>query len=420
MHESDKCTLSLTWFYHHGKRPAIYKFIRIFGGGGLGPLPLEIAPLEQYNIDVIDKTVIHSVINTSMLSGYESIILITCAWRDMASFLISLEKMDGLQETMGPLSTKHDTDPGSPVDKKNPGSVFYAIYIPEPNKADKNESVLITPYRSASRRLFSRKRKMHDHVVCLTNQILACLTEGGGVCRTVNEEDKEKGGVGGGGGGGGGQLPSTEEECAAAWMSAVPCQCNWTVTDSKRLSWRNRSFINNIDARKECHCSEGDSNSVPESNNGLSKTSSDDESDNSGAESGDFYTPPSSPGSQRLHVSDEELSMESPDEGPDIFIYSDGPTYLDNAVYEALERDKLDSRKYPFICRLVQFISLHSKETRERWGQPKRSPNGQNPYLNSPSSMNSSFDNYSPCRPSMAHNFRNRKCNNFPSKRLLF
>ncbi|XP_039295061.1 uncharacterized protein LOC111057302 isoform X2 [Nilaparvata lugens] len=293
----------------------------------------------------------------------------------------------------------------------------------ESSSSEDESALMSTPYRSASRRLFSaaaasRKRKMRDHVVCLTSTILACLTEEErrrGTAEMGEEGEEGEGGVGAGGG----QLPSTEEECSIAWQSAVPCLCNWTVTDSKRLSWRNRSFFNNMDARRECRCSEGDTNSVPESNNGLSKTSSDDDSDNSDAENREFYTPPSSPGSSRLVTSDEDMSMESPDEGPDIFIYSDGPTYLDKAVYEAIDRDKLDSSKYPFICRWVHFISLFSNETRERWGQPKRSPNGQHPYINSPSSMNSSFDSYSPCRATNLRTIR-KPAANFASKRLLF
>lgn len=188
---------------------------------------------------------------------------------------------------------------------------------------------------------------------------------------------------------------TNEEVCKKEWLEIVNCQCDSNggfLSKLHRLgeAVRNRLLFSDADeptktdtdSNKPENATVSPANNLADSNNKAQVTTNSDVNcdntsklpndyricDKSDLDSDDdeFYTPPSS-----LSGSDDE--MDTPDEGPEIFICDNKGTSLDNAVLEALADLTIDCYKYPNIYRWKHSVLLHNAMDRFMWPSPKSS-----------------------------------------------
>ncbi|XP_075234528.1 ankyrin repeat and LEM domain-containing protein 2 [Lycorma delicatula] len=222
----------------------------------------------------------------------------------------------------------------------------------------------ITPYRDNIRRKNTRKQKIavDASVRCIAQQISNCLLLNESPDASVSDP------------------PSTEEDCIKLWQLATTCNCVWSPDSRIRRSFRrcNYSVSRRIDFQSSVSLGERKNEDeiknivrIIEKPPEYCEESAGEESDTS--ECGEFFTPPSTPRNpQSLASSEDDLEMESPDEGPDVYIEGDVPTSLDSAVLDALGPTNLDPIIYPNICRWKHLVTMHSPAQRERWPSPRR------------------------------------------------
>ncbi|XP_054262065.1 ankyrin repeat and LEM domain-containing protein 2 homolog [Macrosteles quadrilineatus] len=155
--------------------------------------------------------------------------------------------------------------------------------------------------------------------------------------------------------------PASEHTCADVWARCTRCDCTFPTKHGRRklASQKKLNFNNDLD---EVNPGAGDE--VTGRGQGVvSAYSSGEESDTSDTSECEFFTPPSSPGIR----SDDDLAMESPDEGPDVYISGNTPSKLDLAVMEAIRGSEISKAKYPNICRWRHLVLLHSEHERQTW-----------------------------------------------------
>lgn len=222
-----------------------------------------------------------------------------------------------------------------------------------------DEEICVTPYSRNTRCHRAKRKAIEQAVICLAEKIYL------GIEKIDIVTDVP--------------LPvSSEETCIELWKQGSKCYCSWTPIKTTR-----RRFDYDVTKRLDFKTDEiDDNNPVNDVDSGCKtelekpkdccEESSGEESDTSDTGSGEFFTPPSSPTGQRsaLSTSEDDLGMESPDEGPDVYIAGNTPSKLDTAVLEAINSQALLLSKYPNICRWRHLVLLHSAEERERWPCP--------------------------------------------------
>lgn len=224
-----------------------------------------------------------------------------------------------------------------------------------------DEEICVTPYSRNTRCNRAKRKAIEQAVICLSETICLGLENIGSVTELP-------------------QPVSSEEVCIELWKQGSKCYCSWTPI---KMTRRRFDYDANVTKRLDFKTDEIDnSNPVNDVTSGCKselekpkdccEESSGEESDTSDTESGEFFTPPSSPTGQRsaLSTSEDDLGMESPDEGPDVYIAGNTPSKLDTAVLEAINLEALSLSKYPNICRWRHLVLLHSAEERERWTCP--------------------------------------------------
>lgn len=226
--------------------------------------------------------------------------------------------------------------------------------------SSEDEEICVTPYSRNTRCSRAKRKVIEQAVICLSETIFVGMEKIGSVT----------------------ELPppvSSEETCIELWKQGTKCYCSWTPIKTTR---RRFDYEGSVNKRLDFRTEEPDEHPVIDLNSGCKpelekpkdccEESSGEESDTSDTGSGEFFTPPSSPTGQRsaLSTSEDDLGMESPDEGPDVYMAGNTPSKLDTAVLEAINSQLLSLSKYPNICRWRHLVLLHSSEERERWPCP--------------------------------------------------
>uniref|UniRef100_A0A1B6ER65 Uncharacterized protein n=1 Tax=Cuerna arida TaxID=1464854 RepID=A0A1B6ER65_9HEMI len=211
--------------------------------------------------------------------------------------------------------------------------------------SEEEEEVGDSPFWRRPRLDRRGRQYLHGTVICLARSILTALETG------VQQP----------------QPPLTSEQtCADAWALADSCSCTFPTNRHsrrklalKKLSFEDEEFYE----VGPCKVTEERPGVAPADSSG-------EESDTSDTSECEFFTPPSSPGVR----SDDDQAMESPDEGPDVYISGNTPSKLDMSVMEAIRGSELNKAKFPNICRWRHLVLLHSDQERQSWMSPKHKP----------------------------------------------
>uniref|UniRef100_A0A1B6BZT8 Uncharacterized protein n=1 Tax=Clastoptera arizonana TaxID=38151 RepID=A0A1B6BZT8_9HEMI len=207
--------------------------------------------------------------------------------------------------------------------------------------------------RGASHPMKVNKKLVNQATICISKAILNSVEE----LKSCNDISN---------------LENTEEQCKELWSKRESCLCNW-----EQLKLDRRHFDHSITANKKLNFSPNEPdetkelvNNNPDILGNCIEPSSGEESDESDTESEEYFTPPSSPIGPSAFTSDDDLDMESPDEGPDVYIVGNTPSKLDAAVLDAIKSEVISVAKYPNISRWRHTVLLHSSQERNCWQSP--------------------------------------------------